>query len=105
MADKADVLEALKHSNVFLTGGAGVGKSYITNEVISDYRKRGKQVVSLGSTGVSAVNVGGFTIHSFFVFGISSNFEELAQNDKRNHPKQSFHFSSLLCSQLGYCSL
>jgi len=81
--DKTDVLEALKHSNVFLTGGAGVGKSYITNEVISDYRKRGKQVVSLGSTGVSAVNIGGFTVHSFFVFGISSNFEQLTQSDKR----------------------
>jgi len=83
MADKIDVLEALKHSNVFLTGGAGVGKSYITNEVISDYRKRGKQVVSLGSTGVSAVNIGGFTVHSFFVFGIASNFDELAAGDKR----------------------
>jgi len=81
--DRIDVLEALKHSNVFLTGGAGVGKSYITNEVILDYRKRGKQVVSLGSTGVSAVNIGGFTVHSFFVFGISSNFDELNQSDKR----------------------
>jgi ATP-dependent exoDNAse (exonuclease V) alpha subunit len=83
MADKVDVLEALKHSNVFLTGGAGVGKSYITNEVISDYRKRGKQVVSLGSTGVSAVNIGGFTVHSFFVFGIASNFDDLTAGDKR----------------------
>lgn len=81
--DKTDVLEALKHSNVFLTGGAGVGKSYITNEVISDYRKRGKQVVALGSTGVSAVNIGGFTVHSFFVFGIASDFEQLNQHDKR----------------------
>ena len=83
MSSKVDVLEALKHSNIFLTGGAGVGKSYITNEVITDYRKRGKQVVSLGSTGVSAVNIGGFTIHSFFVFGIASNFEELEVGDKR----------------------
>ncbi|MEA2047528.1 MAG: AAA family ATPase [Campylobacterota bacterium] len=83
MSDKVEVLERLKHSNVFLTGGAGVGKSYITNEVISSYRKEGKQVVSLGSTGVSAVNIGGFTVHSFFVFGIASNFDELNQNDKR----------------------
>ncbi len=83
MSDKVEVLESLKHSNVFLTGGAGVGKSYITNEVILDYRKRGKQVVSLGSTGVSAVNIGGFTVHSFFVFGIASNFDELATGDKR----------------------
>ncbi len=83
MMDKTDILEALKHSNVFLTGGAGVGKSYITNEVISDYRKRGKQVVPLGSTGVSAVNIGGFTVHSFFDFGIAGNFEELLIHDKR----------------------
>jgi len=83
LSDKREVLEALKHSNVFLTGGAGVGKSYITNEVISDYRKSAKQVVALGSTGVSAVNIGGFTVHSFFVFGISSNFDELNQSDKR----------------------
>ncbi len=82
--DKSDVLEALKHTNVFLTGGAGTGKSYVTNEIIKEYRKQAKQVVSLGSTGVSAVNIGGFTIHSFFVFGISSNFDELKRSDRRN---------------------
>ncbi|MDM5270740.1 AAA family ATPase [Sulfurovum sp. zt1-1] len=87
--DKIDVIEALKHSNVFLTGGAGVGKSYITNEVITHYRKEGKQVVSLGSTGVSAVNIGGFTVHSFFVFGIASNFQELEQHDKHNKKRLS----------------
>lgn len=87
--DKNDVLEALKHSNVFLTGGAGVGKSYITSEVITHYRKEGKQVVALGSTGVSAVNIGGFTVHSFFVFGIASNFEELQAHDKRNKKRLS----------------
>jgi ATP-dependent exoDNAse (exonuclease V) alpha subunit len=78
------LMDTLEQRDLFLTGGAGVGKSYLTNEVISAYRKAGKQVVALGSTGVSAVNVGGFTIHSFFAFGISGNFEELAQSDKRN---------------------
>ncbi|MEY3002144.1 MAG: hypothetical protein RLZZ428_519 [Pseudomonadota bacterium] len=82
MSDKIEVLEALKHSNVFLTGGAGVGKSYITNEVISEYRKEGKQVIALGSTGVSAVNIGGFTVHSFFAFGIANHFEALAISDR-----------------------
>lgn len=87
--DKNDVLEALKHSNVFLTGGAGVGKSYITNEVITHYRKEGRQVVSLGSTGVSAVNIGGFTVHSFFIFGIANNFQELEQHDRRSKKRLS----------------
>jgi ATP-dependent exoDNAse (exonuclease V) alpha subunit len=79
-----EIIDILKSDNVFLTGGAGTGKSYLTNEIISHYRDTDKQVVALGSTGVSAVNIRGFTVHSFFSFGISSNFEELAQNDKRN---------------------
>jgi len=82
------VLNHLKTNNVFLTGGAGVGKSYTTTEIIKEYRTQSDtQVVALGSTGVSAVNIGGFTIHSFFVFGISNNFEELDQHDKRSRSR------------------
>jgi ATP-dependent exoDNAse (exonuclease V) alpha subunit len=78
------VLKHIETDNVFLTGGAGVGKSYTTTEIIHHYRTTSdKQVVALGSTGVSAVNIGGFTIHSFFAFGISNNFEELEESDKR----------------------
>ena len=88
MSDVDLVLKHLKSNNVFLTGGAGVGKSYTTTEIIRLYRSQtDEQVVALGSTGVSAVNIGGFTIHSFFAFGISSNFEELDQNDKRSRSR------------------
>jgi len=84
------VLKHLKNNHVFLTGGAGVGKSYTTSEIIRLYRSQSdEQVVALGSTGVSAVNIGGFTIHSFFVFGISNNFEELDQHDKRSRSRLS----------------
>ena len=90
MTDVDLVLKHLKKNNVFLTGGAGVGKSYTTNEIIRLYRSQtDEQVVALGSTGVSAVNIGGFTIHSFFVFGISNNFEELDQHDKRSRSRLS----------------
>jgi ATP-dependent exoDNAse (exonuclease V) alpha subunit len=79
------VLNELKNSNVFLTGGAGVGKSYIINKIINYYKNEiEKEVIALGSTGISAVNIGGFTIHSFFVFGISNNFDELQIHDKKN---------------------
>lgn len=85
MSDIKLVLKHLENDNLFLTGGAGVGKSYTTNEIIHHYRtKSDTQVVALGSTGISAVNIGGFTIHSFFAFGITNNFEELDASDKRN---------------------
>ncbi|WP_458699469.1 ATP-dependent RecD-like DNA helicase [Sulfurospirillum sp. 1307] len=76
------VKEHLKTKNLLLTGGGGVGKSYLTTKLIESYKKEGKQVVVLGSTGVSAVNVGGYTIHSFFSFGISNNLEEMKKHDR-----------------------
>ena len=78
------LLKLLETNNVFLSGGAGVGKSYLTNKIIQTYQKNGKSVVPLGSTGISAVNIGGYTIHSFFVFGIANNLEELKYFDKKN---------------------
>ena len=77
------VLEYLEDGNLFLTGEAGVGKSYMVNKIISHYYKNKREVIPLGSTGISAVNIGGFTVHSFFVFGISNNLEELIVSDKR----------------------
>jgi len=76
------VKKLLETRNILLTGGGGVGKSYLTTEIISALRREAKQVVVLGSTGVSAVNVNGYTIHSFFCFGISNNLQEMKKNDK-----------------------
>ena len=50
--------------NVFLTGEAGTGKS----TVLKEFRKRCDRACAvLAPTGVAAINVGGATIHSFFM--------------------------------------
>ncbi|WP_169777028.1 ATP-dependent DNA helicase [Campylobacter mucosalis] len=82
-----EILEILKHSNVFLTGGGGVGKSYLTSAIIKRYRSELKNVIVLGSTGISAVNIGGVSVHSFFKFGICSDFNELLAYDKKQTEK------------------
>ncbi|AGZ81460.1 ATP-dependent DNA helicase [Campylobacter fetus] len=82
-----DILNILNDSNLFLTGGGGVGKSYTIKEIISHYKSGFKNVVVLGSTGISAVGVGGVSCHSFFKFGISENFEELKLLDKKQKSK------------------
>jgi ATP-dependent exoDNAse (exonuclease V) alpha subunit len=76
--------EILKSDHLFLTGGGGVGKSYLTQKLINSYKSDSRQVIVLGSTGISAVNIGGQTIHSFFAFGICKNTEELLRHDRRN---------------------
>lgn len=74
----------LEENHIFLTGGGGVGKSYLTEQIIKKYKEQNRQVIALGSTGISAVNIGGQTIHSFFVFGICQNTEELIIHDRYN---------------------
>lgn len=84
-----EILQILKNSNLFLTGGGGVGKSYLTSAVIAYYKSELKNVIVLGSTGISAVNIGGVSVHSFFKFGICNDFNELKAYDKRQKDKLS----------------
>jgi len=72
-----DVLNLLRQGrNVFLTGPGGVGKTYITNQVISmldDYGFDPTRVAVTASTGVAALNLNGRTIHSFSGMGTQTN--------------------------------
>ena len=54
--------------NIFLTGGAGSGKSYVIREFMKNIDS--KQMPILASTGAAAVLLGGRTFHSFFGLGI-----------------------------------
>lgn len=67
--EQAHALEMLNSGeNVFLTGGAGSGKSYVIRHFMRDFDPR--EVPILASTGAAAVLVGGRTFHSFFGLGI-----------------------------------
>ena len=52
--------------NVFLTGHAGTGKSYLLNIVRNELSDAGKNVVVAAPTGIAAINVGGTTLHRLF---------------------------------------
>ena len=66
-ASFTDILDQLDRSkeHFFVTGKAGTGKSTL----LQLYRKTThKKIVVLSPTGISALNVQGQTIHSFFLF-------------------------------------
>ena len=73
--------------NVFITGGAGVGKTTLTRKLIQHYEHEAKKVAKLASTGMAATLIGGQTLHSFFDLGIAQDLEELEQKGKL-HPKK-----------------
>ena len=56
----------LSGKNVFLTGNAGTGKSFVVKRVIEILKKRNTRFVALAPTGIAANNIGGQTIHSMF---------------------------------------
>ena len=57
--------------NVFITGGGGVGKSYLTKQVIHCLKKSGKTVLATASTGIAATLIDGVTCHRALQIPIS----------------------------------
>ncbi len=56
--------------NVFLTGAAGTGKTYLINRFIRHAREHGITIAVTASTGIAATHIGGVTIHSWSGMGI-----------------------------------
>jgi ATP-dependent exoDNAse (exonuclease V) alpha subunit len=71
--------------NVFLTGIAGAGKTFVLSQYIKDLQEIGKAFAVTASTGIVAAAINGVTIHSFSGLGIR---DSLNKNDierlKRN---------------------
>ncbi len=68
--------------NIFITGEAGTGKSFLIDTIQIALQEQGKQVVLCAPTGIAAENIGGVTIHS--LFGLTA---ELCITEKTNKIK------------------
>ena len=59
--------------NLFITGPAGTGKSFIMVMIRDMLVGMGRRVARTASTGTAAINIGGSTIHSFAGIGINEH--------------------------------
>ena len=67
--------------NVFITGGGGVGKSWLINHFVKNTYKK---VAITSTTGVSAVIIGGATIHSYLGIGLGTqSINQLVSNIRK----------------------
>ena len=75
------------HENVFLTGVAGSGKSFLVRHFLA--QKSSDSFPVLASTGAAAILVGGRTFHSFFGLGImQGGFEATVERALSNKKLQ-----------------
>jgi ATP-dependent DNA helicase PIF1 len=77
-----------KGRNLFITGCAGTGKSYVLKEIIQYIKHHRKHYAVTASTGCAAVLINGQTIHSYLGIGICSyTIEKVISNLKKNRIK------------------
>ncbi|KAG2430606.1 hypothetical protein HXX76_010124 [Chlamydomonas incerta] len=67
--------------NIFFTGNAGTGKTFVLTRVIDELRERyadmfGSKVAVCASTGIAATHIGGTTLHSALGCGVPSEYPE-----------------------------
>ncbi|MEZ0392967.1 MAG: DEAD/DEAH box helicase [Pseudobdellovibrionaceae bacterium] len=71
--------------NVFVTGGAGSGKSYLIRHFMKSLDTKNMPI--LASTGAAAVLLGGRTFHSFFGLGIMEGGAQETYHRMKDDPK------------------
>lgn len=71
--------------NVFVTGHAGTGKSYILRKLKEKYKKK---LTITSTTGIAAVNVKGQTLHSWAGVGLCRNTIQAAVEKIKTRPSQ-----------------
>jgi len=74
--------------NVFLTGPAGSGKTFLLNQYIHYLKSKNIGVAVTASTGIAATHMNGQTIHSWSGMGIK---DELTQGDLNKLKKKFFY--------------
>jgi ATP-dependent DNA helicase PIF1 len=59
--------------NIFLTGAAGSGKTYLLNKYINFLKANQVAVAVTASTGIAATHLQGVTVHSWSGIGVREN--------------------------------
>lgn len=88
-----------KGDNIFITGMAGSGKSWIIKKIVEDARKKGKKVALTAMTGKAAVLLGegAQTFHSWAGIGLGKgSIQELYQRIVRKDGKDRWIETDLL---------
>ncbi len=93
------IRKMIQGKNLFITGQAGVGKSFLINKFIEFYRENmeeeNKKLYVTSLTGISALIIGGQTIHRYCGIGTGEkNIDELVKNIVKNPKTKRRYFET-----------
>lgn len=94
-----EALDILKLGyNVFLTGAAGSGKTFVLNQYIRYLREHGVGIGITASTGLAATHMNGVTIHSWSGLGLVKTIDKefLKNLRKKSYLKKRFENTQVL---------
>ncbi|KTD57604.1 AAA family ATPase [Legionella shakespearei] len=85
-------------ANVFLTGAAGSGKTYLLNQYINYLKEHNVPVAMTASTGIAATHLQGSTLHSWSGIGIKDNIspQDLERLHKNKRIKSNYKKTKVL---------
>jgi nucleoside-triphosphatase THEP1 len=67
MADIKKIIDgAINGQSYFITGPAGVGKTYTIKKIYEELKMQNIPVALASTTGINALNLGGITVHKLF---------------------------------------
>lgn len=84
--------------NIFLTGSAGTGKTYVLNQFIQHLKDAKIEVAVTASTGIAATHIKGSTIHSWSGLGVKQEVtrKNLEKLKKTKHIREQFRKTKVL---------
>jgi ATP-dependent DNA helicase PIF1 len=90
MNQTEQILKAVleKKRNMYITGEAGTGKSYLLNTIAHELMERDLPYAILAPTGLAAINVGGQTVHKFCGLPPKPGYQMIEDLNSLNRPKK-----------------
>lgn len=98
--------------NIFLTGGAGTGKTYLINKYIKESEEKGLKVLRTASTGIAALNLStedenganiGKTLHQAFGIPIPCYGKALKDIKLAKVPKETKEADIIVIDEISMC--
>jgi ATP-dependent DNA helicase PIF1 len=79
--------KVLSGKNIYLYGSAGSGKSFLISRIVSHYKATGLKIGITATTGISAIQIKGRTIHGYLGIGLATkSASDLYFRNRRKFP-------------------